>query len=501
MWSGRSRSRSYRVGLACVVCASVLVVAGLTPSGAAVVTPPLVVNRDVVDVYSSDPSGVRVDPFIVWICAIDPGGPVPPVALTAAEAADVLQTKITPYYEWLSAGAYRPEFTAGGSLPAGTNEAERADCHDAAINDAASAGFAGAVVITNAPVQNAFGQSGHKVACAPMPAPCTGSTTLPDNRRYMELGAQNVVATSFGEADFGTPAHEIGHTLDWGHAGPPPRYQADEQAAMGGMVDPQAPWLDDVYEGFVEVIDHGLAFAFPGLPGLAAARAALGPGDVDCATALPPDPAFIVCVPYFNLAYGDVTDVMGTTPTPLSADTRTIPQTQVFNRYAAGWVPDEDVEVFGGHGAVYHLAPIGVHGTQMVVLPTGNDQRYFTIEARADSPFLGAGDLRPGAQNTGVLLHVVDQESGACGNDLCWGDTNWKTMMAQGTPWTFDHVLGVGQSATVEGVPVQVVSLNADGTYTVQVGEVPEPLTPAAGPVVPAAPVATPAAAVPSFTG
>jgi hypothetical protein len=134
----------------------------------------------------------------------------------------------------------------------------------------------------------------------------------------------------------------------------------------------------------------------------------------------------------------------------------------VFNRYAAGWVPDEDVEVHGDEGDLYDLAPIGVDGTQMVVLSTSDSERYFTIEARADSPFLGAGDLRPGAENTGVLLHVIDQVSGACGNDLCWGDTPWKTMMAQGTPWTFDHVLGVGESATVEGVPIRVVSLNAD---------------------------------------
>jgi hypothetical protein len=172
----------------------------------------------------------------------------------------------------------------------------------------------------------------------------------------------------------------------------------------------------------------------------------------------------------------------------------------VFNRYAAGWVPDEDVEVHGDEGDLYDLAPIGVDGTQMVVLSTSDSERYFTIEARADSPFLGAGDLRPGAENTGVLLHVIDQVSGACGNDLCWGDTPWKTMMAQGTPWTFDHVLGVGESATVEGVPIRVVSLNADGTFTVEVGEVPEPLAPA-GPVVPAASVATPVATEPSFTG
>jgi hypothetical protein len=266
------------------------------------------------------------------------------------------------------------------------------------------------------------------------------------------------------------------------------------------MVDPQAPWIDDLYEGFVENFDHALTTIDPAPPSLAAARAALGSGDVDCATALPPTPALTICVLFQTLEYGDVTDVMGSTPTPLSDDTRTIPQTQVFNRYAAGWVSDDEVSVFVGDGATYDMAPIGVDGTKMVVLPTGDAERYFSIEARADSPFLDAGDLRPGAENSGVLLHVVDQESGACGNDLCWGDTPWKTMMAQGTPWTFDHVLGIGESATVEGVPIQVVSLNADGTYTIQVGEVPEPLTPA-GPVVTAAPAATPVATEPSFTG
>jgi hypothetical protein len=495
---GGSAGRQWCALVAVAAAVSALVVVA-PRSGAAEGDPPLVVEGDVVDIYSSDPSGVRVDELIVWICAIEAGGTVPPVALTAEQAADVLQTRIAPYYEWLSEGAYVQEFTAGGTLPAGTNNALLADCTDAAMTAPASAGYAGAVVITNATTQNAFTQSGHKACTSP---PCTGPTTLPANQRFVQLAAQNVVPTSWGPTDLATPAHELGHSIDWGHAGPPHQYRTDEPGQTGsdGMADPQASWLDDLYSGLVTNFDRALTEIDPGLPGLDASRAALGSSEADCNTALPPTPQFTICSLFGVLEYGDVTDVMAVTPTPLSDDRGAIPQTQVFNRYAAGWVPDEDVEVHRGEGAIYDVAPIGVAGTQMLVLPTGDDERYFTIEARADTPFLDAADLRPGAELAAVEVHVVDQRTNECGSPDCWGDVAWKTMMPSGTPWTFAHVLEVGESTVIEGVSVEVLSVDVDGTFSIQVGEIPEPPQPAR-PTMPGAVPATPAVTEPSFTG
>ncbi len=491
-------------GLALLAGSMSVTTAGSVGAGPA--PAPVVVEGDVIDTYTADPGGVAVDSWIVWICAIDAGGPVPPVAITATQAAGVLNTDVAPYFEWLSEGAYRATFTAGGTLPAGTNDAELANCSDAAMTAPASAGFAGAVVIVDAVTQNAFAQSGHQSCTTP---PCTGSTTLPTNRRYAELAAQNILTTIAGGADLATTSHELGHALDWGHAGAPQPYRSDQPGQTGstGIVDPQAPWIDDLFPGFVTWFDAAITSFIPPLPTLGSARAAVGAGPVDCSTALPPTPGFTICALYGSLEYGDVTDIMGTTPTPLSTDRGAIPQTQVFNRYAAGWVAPDDVETSDGTFAEYDVAPLGVDGTQMVVIRTDDSRRYFTIEARADSPFLGAARLRPGAENAGVFLHLVDQRPDACGRPLCWGDVGWKTMMAEGTPWTFDHVLSVGERTTVDGIPVEVVAHNGDGTYTLRIGEPPnvDPSGPSDPLDVDSAPspraTATPVPVRPAFTG
>lgn len=487
------RVRPAVAALLAVVAAALVMADGPTVAEAGGDPAPFVVESDVVDVYSSHPSGVRVDRWIVWICAIEPGGPTAPVPLTPEEAAAVFDARLAPYFVWLSEGAYRPEFTAGGTLPAGTDDVDFADCSADAIAAPASAGFAGAVVITDAPGGMAYAESGHMDCASP---PCVGATTLPANQRYATLGADNVVVTPSGQPDLATSAHEIGHALDWGHASASQSYRTDQpgETGYGGTVDPEAPWIDDLYFGYVENFDAGLARVIPGTLGLAEARAAVPPGPLTC-DSLPPMPGFTICALFGGLEYGNVTDVMGSTPTPLSDDRTAIPQTQVFNRYAAGWVSPDDVETHAGSFAEYDVAPIGVDGTEMVVLPTHDPRRFVTIEGRSDSSFLAADQLRSGAENSGVLLHLVDQRPDACGVALCWGDTGWKTMVAAGTPWTFGHVLAPGESTSVDGVAVEVVSLNADGTYTIRIGDAP----PAADPdqaVVP-----TPIVRSPSFTG
>ena len=51
------------------------------------------------------------------------------------------------------------------------------------------------------------------------------------------------------------------------------------------------------------------------------------------------------------------------------------------NRYAAGWIDDEDVAFHQEPYGSYLLAPIGRSGTQMLVLPTG-DTRPFHLPRR-----------------------------------------------------------------------------------------------------------------------
>lgn len=467
-------------------------------AGAAEPELPEVVEGDVVRVYSSDPSGVRVDPWIVWVCEVEPGGSVPErLDIDAADVVAALEAEIAPYFEWLSRGAYLPTYTPGGSIASGTNDPDDAitTCMDDAVASPTSAGFAGAVVILNAPYEDAVGQSGHQACSSP---PCTGSTTLPGNQRTIQLGAHDLfTTTTIGTPWLAETAHEFGHTIDWGHAGPDERYRGhepDETPYVPTAAD--APWLDEIDPAALELLDS--AIESQGLPSIQADRAALGSASVDCNevfTKPPTTPGWSLCILLSVLAYGGLYDVMGTTPSPLSPDTERIPQTQVFNRYAAGWLGADEVAVHDGGFAEYRVAPIEVDGTQMLVLPGSDPRRYVTVEARAATPFL------PGDENAGVLVHLVDQRPGACGSPICWGDSDWKTTVYDGDPWNRSQLLEPGDRTTVEGTPVEVVAAHADGSFTIRVGEPPaEPLAPATPPLRPAA-VATPVGRSPAFTG
>lgn len=473
----------WMVGVATVVLVALAAPAPVPPAAGADPAGPTVVEADAVRTYSIDPSGERVDPWVVWVCTVAPGGEVTErIPMTPGEVVDVLETQIAPYYAWLSEGAYRPSFSPGGTLAAGSVDGP-GSCVADAIAAPASAGYAGAIVITDAPLGDiAFGDSGHKDSCSS--PPCVGSDVLPGNGRSVLLGAQGIFATATsGDADFAETAHELGHTLDWGHAGSPLGYRDQETLApyYVGPVDPDAPWIDEAFPGFVDLFD-AIATEM-GLPSVAEARAALPSDPLPCLSF--PTPAVeTICLLYTGLEYGDVTDVMATTPSPLSTSRSAIPATQSFNRYAAGWVtPDEVVTHDGGFEEVT-LAPVGGEGKAMVVLPTDDAARFFTVEPLSPSPFSPAPELRPGAITTGVALHLVDQTPGACGSSACWGDVAWKTTIERGTPWAFGHVLQAGDVATVSGVRVEVTSLAADGTAVVRIGDQPPVAAPAARPVV-----------------
>lgn len=506
-WVGRP-ARSSTVGILVVGALLIIVLgalgprpAGLSatpPAGAAEPGLPVVVEGDVVRTYSSDPSGVRVDPWVVWVCELEPGGPVPErVDIDAADVVAALDELIVPYYEWLSRGAYQPTYTAGGSIASGTNDPDDAisTCLPDAVASPVSAGFAGALVILDAPYEDAVGQSGHQACPSP---PCVGSTTLPGNQRTIQLGAHDLfTTTTVGTPWLAETAHEIGHTIDWGHGGPDPSYRVYEPLQPGYVpIAADAPWLDGIDPALLATLDQ--VIEGQGFPSIEADRATLGSASVDCNTVMtspPSTPGWSLCLLLSVLEYADLYDVMGSDPSPLTPDTYAIPPTQVFNRYAAGWLDAEEVETHAGGYAEYRVAPIDVAGTQMVVLPGSDPREYVTIEAREANEFL------PGGENAGVMVHVVDQRPNACGAEICWGDSDWKTMVHGGDPWNRDQLLVPGDAVTVGGTPVAVVSANPDGTYTVGVGE--RPADPRPSTPRPAAPavVATPVGRSPAFTG
>lgn len=164
----------------------------------------------------------------------------------------------------------------------------------------------------------------------------------------------------------------------------------------------------------------------------------------------------------------------------LMSGSRTLIGTSAVNRYAAGWIPPEQVAVHPPaaddprSGALYDLAAIGRPGLQMLVLPTGQPGVFYTFEARVRS---GYDDTIP---LEGVEAYFIDQSAAACEKpwmDACWG-LNRFTRPLDFTDRTGDvvHVFGVGEDIVLADVRIRVLERASDGSgYSVWVG--PGPLT------------------------
>jgi S-layer family protein len=135
-----------------------------------------------------------------------------------------------------------------------------------------------------------------------------------------------------------------------------------------------------------------------------------------------------------------------------------------FNRYTSGWIDVEDIALVTKPTG-FDLAGPEVSGTQMALLPSSDPLIFTTIEAR---PAIGY-DAEAGVE--GVMLHTVDQTVG-CEFALCWG-TSRRQQPAIGAPGSVDHVLGVGESAVVQGVTVTVTAATTDG-YAVSITGTPQ---------------------------
>jgi hypothetical protein len=159
----------------------------------------LVTSLDQIRTYTSG-----VDTFEVWKCQ-DNGTVSFDLGTKVAEA----NAFITPYYEWLSGGTYRPVFTQGGTVPTFTN------CQ-IYIRDNSS-GTANAAL--------AFGEwsggwAGPGWCFSP---PCT----FPANARYGQVGISVAFLAVLG--------HEMGHMLHWPHSYTGNRF--DGQAEYDNAID------------------------------------------------------------------------------------------------------------------------------------------------------------------------------------------------------------------------------------------------------------------------
>ncbi|MDP2290120.1 MAG: hypothetical protein Q8M22_02965 [Actinomycetota bacterium] len=160
------------------------------------------------------------DRFEVWICHVTQDataaiyGALPlRLALTPEQVTSVVAEHVTPYFETLSHGRYRPVFVAGGEATLAVDDEPQA-CIDEAI--AGAAGDTRAVLVVadaehGADQQGGFGSGGGSCTSAP---PCA----VADSRRFAYVGASDFHPDWGAAPPMDLVQHEIGHTIGWEHS-------------------------------------------------------------------------------------------------------------------------------------------------------------------------------------------------------------------------------------------------------------------------------------------
>ena len=145
--------------------------------------------------------------------------------------------------------------------------------------------------------------------------------------------------------------------------------------------------------------------------------------------------------------------------------------TLAFNRYRAGWVEPSDVVFYSGGVVEYTIAPVGVDGIQMVVLPTSYEYSLVTLDARTNS------SIDPIPSNfEGISAHYIEQWwNGPLGVDEASpvGGALSRVYTYPPSPDSLDHVTGVGgqlmldvdqgEDLLAQGTLLKVLGETADG--------------------------------------
>jgi len=137
--------------------------------------------------------------------------------------------------------------------------------------------------------------------------------------------------------------------------------------------------------------------------------------------------------------------------------------TLAFNRYQSGWVDAGDVVIAGGAYQEIALQPFDHSGTQMVVVLTDSEGVFYTLGARTSSPY----DPIP-SEWEGVEVYLVNHDCQAFSYP-CPGIYRDQTQ-APPSPNGVGHVLKVGESITLEGIPIEVIGRSGSG-FVVAVGD------------------------------
>ena len=156
-------------------------------------------------------------------------------------------------------------------------------------------------------------------------------------------------------------------------------------------------------------------------------------------------------------------------PMDIMGDPEAAPGLQVgtiaINRYAAGWIDIEDVQVYRGTGKErFILAPPGYSGTQMLVIRSGDDG-FITLGARVKKGY------DSGIRKEGVESYFIHTATPRCGVSIgfpCFGLLRpTQTVISYPTvpldySDTTGHVMQVGDGYQHGNVQVEVVARRGD---------------------------------------
>lgn len=173
-------------------------------------------------------------------------------------------------------------------------------------------------------------------------------------------------------------------------------------------------------------------------------------------------------------------------PMDIMSDAEAAPGLQVgtiaLNRYAAGWIDQEDVEIYSGNGRYrYTLSPPGMAGTQMLVLKSG-ENGFITLGARVRKGY------DSGLPKEGVESYFTDTEVNApdlqCGfSDLpCFGLLRPTQAVITNPTVPLDnsdfsgHVMEAGDGYNYGDISVQVIERSGD-RFIVEVADEPLEMT------------------------
>lgn len=117
-----------------------------------------------------------------------------------------------------------------------------------------------------------------------------------------------------------------------------------------------------------------------------------------------------------------------------------------FNRYRAGWINPGEVVFYTGGITDLTLAPVGVAGTQLVIIPSGYEYSFVALDARMNSV------LDPIPENfEGVSAHYIEQWCeilvGADTEIRPCGGLSSRPYSYPPSPDSVDHVTAVGDEA------------------------------------------------------